>query len=315
MIRSLIATMQIKNNNPNYLPKPRIIILIKLLLLVGCVFFLYTRLKDQSISFDELVLSPGFEWILLLVIPLMPINWYLEALRWKLSIDPFEPITMKEAWGSVLGGLALNWVLPFTSGDLLTRISQQRDKYQATAAVVLNRGIMLLITLAMGLYGVSFLARELDLNGWFLLGLIICVPILKVIFKKPIKRFIAYFQELKNPTLMRIIGISFLRYAIFLTQFYLLLNAFLPSLESQLLIAGIGWIFMVRSALPLLFGGMGVREASGIFFFEFYVNDLQLVIFPIFLIWIINILIPSLIGLWFVWKLKFPLAQKNMSTN
>ena len=298
--------MQIKNNHSNYLLKPRIIILIKLLLLAGCAFFLYSGLKNQFISVDELTLPNGFGWFLIIVIVLMPINWYLEALRWKLSIGLFEPITMKKSWGSVLGGQALNWVLPFTSGDLLSRISQQKDKYQATAAVVLNRGIMLTITLILGLYGMSFLARQFNLNGWFLLGMIISVPILKVIFKKSIDRFLGYFRELDNPLLMRIVGISLLRYAIFVTQFYLLLTAFLPTLSPQLILAGIGWVFITRSALPLLFGGIGVREASGIFFFGFYVSDLQLVVFPISLIWIINILIPSLAGLWFVWRFKLP---------
>ena len=298
--------MQIKNNHSNYLLKPRIIILIKLLLLAGCAFFLYSGLKNQSISVDELTLPDGFGWFLIIVIVLMPINWYLEALRWKLSIGLFEPITMKKSWGSVLGGQALNWVLPFTSGDLLSRISQQKDKYQATAAVVLNRGIMLTITLILGLYGMSFLARQFNLNGWFLLGMIISVPILKVIFKKSIDRFLGYFRELDNPLLMRIVGISLLRYAIFVTQFYLLLTAFLPTLSPQLILAGIGWVFITRSALPLLFGGIGVREASGIFFFGFYVSDFQLVVFPISLIWIINILIPSLAGLWFVWRFKLP---------
>ncbi|WP_436516802.1 hypothetical protein [Ekhidna sp. To15] len=296
--------MQIKNNHPKNLHKSWIIALIKLALLSGCLYFIYHKLQSQSTSINEIPIPNGFWLTLFTVTLLMIVNWHLEAFRWKLSIEQFEQISILEAWKVILAGLALNWILPFTTGDLLARISHQKDKFQTTSAAVLNRGIMLSFTLIIGLYGTSFLAQNYEWNGWFVFSLLISIPLLKLLLKDFINRFMKYFKGLSRELLMRVVTISLLRYTVFVLQFYLLLTTFLPLIEPQILIGGIGWIFLVRSALPLFFGGIGVREASGLFFFEPYVAQLELVIAPVFLIWIINIVMPSLVGLLFVIRSK-----------
>ncbi|MEQ6169046.1 lysylphosphatidylglycerol synthase domain-containing protein [Ekhidna sp. MALMAid0563] len=301
--------MQIKNNHSNYLQNTWIIGLIKLVLFGGCLYFIITKFQDQLFRFRETVWPDSFGMVLGLVGILMIINWYLEALRWKVSLQSFEPITIKKAWQIILSGLALNWVLPLTTGDLLARISQQQDKYQTTSAAMLNRGIMLCFTLILGIYGMSKVAMVYEVNGWFTLLLIFSYPIIRWLFKKSLDRFFTYFRNIDRTTLIRIIGLSLARYLVFVFQFYLLLFAFLPDLPSDLLLAGIGWVFLIRSALPLFFGGVGVREASGIVFFEPYVSDLQLIIIPIFLIWMINTVLPSLVGLVFVFQFRVNIAR------
>lgn len=296
--------MQIKNNHRKYLQKSWIIGLIKLVLLIACLYFIYEKLNNQPVTFRDLVLPESFAFTTILVSSLMILNWYLEALRWKWSVEQFEEISMRESWYAVLTGLGLNWIFPFTSGDLIARISRQKDKFQTTSAAFLNRGIMLVLTLFLGLGAISFLAREYSFSGWFVLFILFGIPILKKIFNKSIQRFLIYFQQLTRAMFMKVVVISILRYAVFVFQFYLLLSTFLPTLEAELLIAGIGWVFLVRSTLPLIMGGIGVREASGIFFFEPYVNNIELVIAPIFLIWIINTVIPSLSGLLLMLNIK-----------
>ncbi|MEP1032077.1 hypothetical protein [Ekhidna sp.] len=298
--------MQIKNNQPNNLRKSRLIGLLKLALLVGCLFFLYDKLQDQPISLSEIKWPNGFWFTLTVVCLLMTSNWYLEVLRWKYSIQVFESISTKEAWRAVLGGLALNWVLPLTSGDLIVRISQQQDQYKTTSAALLNRFIMLCFTILLGGYGISHLAKNYDWSWWVLIPIALLM-VLGLMFRNSFRRFIAYFKQLNQMTFLRVFGLSLLRYLIFVSQFLLVLQAFLPMLSISLLIAGIGWIFLIRSALPLFLGGIGIREASGVLFFEPHVNQLHLVLIPIFLIWIINTVIPSLVGmlLFLKWKPAF----------
>ncbi|SNS81340.1 Uncharacterized membrane protein YbhN, UPF0104 family [Ekhidna lutea] len=295
---------QIEEYRQSHLSKPWLIAFLKIALLVTCLYFITTKFQDQSINLNEIKWPKSFGLTLGFVFFLMILNWYLEALRWKVSLQSFDPISIRKAWNVILSGLALNWVLPLTSGDLIARISQQRDKYQTTSAAILNRGIMLFFTLVLGLYGVSQLALEYEMNGWFILIILFGIPLIRWLFKKSENRFLTYFKELPRQLLIRIIGISLLRYLTFVFQFYLLLTAFLPFLPVDSIIAGIGWIFLIRTALPLFFGGVGIREASGILFFEPLVNDLQLVVIPIFLIWVINTVIPSLVGLVFVWGIK-----------
>ncbi len=264
-----------------------------------------SKLNAEEVNFSMVELPETLSSTLAIVIFLMIANWFMEVLRWKESVKIFEPISTQDAWVVVLSGLSLNWVLPFTTGDLLSRISQFQDKYKATSAAILNRGIMLSFTLIIGLYGVSKLATQYEVNGWFALAIIFGVPLLKKLLKGPLDRFLQYFKNLNWSTLIRITCLSVLRYIVFTFQFYLLLSVFLPELPGGLLVAGIGWIFLVRSALPLFLGGLGVREASGILFFEPHVLNLQMIVIPVFLIWIINTVVPSFIGLIFIWRLRW----------
>ena len=296
--------MQIKNNNANNLQNRWIIGSIKWVLLVGCLYFIITRFQDQSINLNEIEWPNSIGLTLGFVFFLMILNWYLEALRWKVSLQSFDPISIKRAWNVILSGLALNWILPFTSGDLIARIFQQRDKYQTSSAAMLNRGIMLGFTLILGFYGVSHLAIDTTWDGLLSVIIIAGIGITLFVFRKSLSGFLQYFQELSSASFIKITILSLMRYVVFVVQFYLLLVVFMPEAEPTLLIAGIGWIFLIRSALPLFFGGVGVREASGILFFEPHIADLQLVLIPVFLIWIINTVIPSLVGLIFVWRTK-----------
>ena len=301
--------MQIKNNRANNLQNTWLNGAIKGALLISCLYFISSKLQSQSFDLREIEWPDRFGFTLAAVSLLMVMNWYLEALRWKLSVRTFEPISMNEAWKAILGGLALNWVLPFTSGDLVARLAPQKDRYQTTAAAMMNRGIMLCFTLMLGLYGVNELIVSYEWNSWLIALVLPVIAAGFFAFKKPMRKFLVYFRELKRLVFLRITLISLVRYLVFVIQFYMLLVLFLPTLSIQLLIAGIGWVFLVRSALPLFFGGVGVREASGIVFFEPYVSNLQYVIVPIFLIWVINTVIPSMVGWVFVLRYKVASTQ------
>ncbi len=295
--------MQIKNNLSNFIKKPWIIVITKILVLIGCLYFIFIKLNGKS-PFDNFESPDGF-WIFLpLVLILMLVNWYLEALRWMISIQTFEAISISKAMKVVLSGLALNWIFPFSTGDLLARISQQHDKYKATSAAILNRGIMMIITIIVGLYGASFVAQKLESKSW-LIFVALALILIAYLFKERLVNFTNYFKQLKRSVVLQITSLSLLRYFIFSLQFFIMLKLFLdPSVSTQVLIGGIGWIFLARSSLPLFFGGAGVREASGIFFFEPYISNLELVLIPVFLIWIINSVVPSLSGLIFILAFK-----------
>lgn len=305
--------MQIKNNLSKYLQKPWFIGLLKVILLLGCLYFIFSKWQSQTFPPGHFQWPSNFGLITSIVFVLMIFNWYLESFRWKVSVEVFESITLIDAWKVVLGGLALNWILPFTTGDFIARVSQQQDKLKATSAAMLNRAIMLVVTAIFGLYGIAHLAVRYEWDYWAIIVLSIII-VLIVLFRKHISRFASYFKALSKRTLIQIVTISLIRYFIFVTQFFLLLNLFLPDLDSHLIIAGIGWIFLARTALPLIMGGAGVREASGLIFFEPYVVSIEYVLVPIVLVWVINIVIPSLAGLVLIMRANLSVRKSNHSS-
>ena len=108
---------------------------------------------------------------------------------------------------------------------------------------------------------------------------------------------------------IQVLALSLLRYVIFTFQFYLVLSLFLPELAWYLILLGIGWIFLFRSVIPSFLGNFGVREASAIVFFQAYVPDVSIVLIPCLIIWMINTVIPSILGTVYVFKLKLNIAQ------
>jgi hypothetical protein len=59
-------------------------------------------------------------WIALLV--LMVLNWTLESWKWRTLLQHIEPISIAQAFKSVLTGLALGMLLPSGTGDVAGRI-------------------------------------------------------------------------------------------------------------------------------------------------------------------------------------------------
>lgn len=262
-----------------------------------CLWFISQKVSGVSVKTGLLDIELLQLCSFLLV--LMGINWVLEAERWRLALVE-EELTLSAALHAILCGLALNWVVPFTLGDAGARLANIQFYKKAISALVLNRVILLSITLSFG--GISVLYYFNELNDWWFWLLSTGGVALPFVFHM-------FHPTLNQNRLIRICMISVLRYAVFTLQFYLLLEFFLPSLSPQILLLGIGWIFLFRSFIPSLFGKFGVREASAIVFFQPYVMDTDMVVIPCLLIWAINTLIPSALGAICIFTLKVKIAQ------
>lgn len=271
---------------------------------VLCFYFLTSQFQNKNVSFSNFEFPSLLAPILVLQFFMMVLNWSLELLRWKISLDFVERISWKQAAIDVLGGLTMNWILPFTAGDYLTRILSKRDKYKTTSAILLNRTIMFSLTFALGIFGmVSLLHIKFDAASMIvLMGIVILVLVL--IVKMTSEKFLSYFKELDRSILTKIIGISVGRYLVFFLQFIILLRLFNGGLLLKDIIAGIGWIFFVRTSIPSLLGGLGLRETSAFFYFQPLISDMSTVILPVFLLWVLNTAIPSIFGALLLWKIK-----------
>jgi hypothetical protein len=275
---------------------------LKFLITFTSTFFVINQIIKQNIAFDDFEFPPFFVQMIIFQIILMLINWYLEVLRWKISVEPIEKISIKQACYDVFGGLTLNWVLPFTTGDYIARIASKKDKYQSTSAILLNRVIMFLLAITAGIFGMT---KLVEFKPSYLLIIIILILSAYFLLKKTVsEKFLIYFRQLEKSRIWKVIFASLGRYGIFFLQFIILLKFFNPTLELLLILAGVGWIFFVRTSLPSLFGGLGLREASAFMFFQNEVTEINLVIIPVFLLWILNAALPSVLGTFLVWKLQ-----------
>jgi hypothetical protein len=271
-------------------------LLLRLAILAACVWYIMTAVADRWVWE-----YPGLERLvpaLMMCVVLMPLNWYLEALRWKISLGAVRPCTMGEAWRQVLSGLALNWVLPFTAGDLVARLLPNTDRKLVIYLLMWNRSVMLILTLLFGMYGLHQWGNPvLAVRG--VLAIVLLMVLVAVVM---IVRRLLVSKPFHRHWVPQLVGLSVVRYAIFTWQFYVLLWAFLPDVPWQIVLGGVAWVFLFRSVVPSLFGNFGVREASAMLFFEGVVDNPTLVLVPSLLIWVVNTVLASVVGLFFILK-------------
>lgn len=281
-------------------------ITIKLGITCFCIYFLISQLNFKKEAFDGISIPNGFVLFLAFQLFLMVLNWYLEIKRWQISLYEIETISFHQAGVDVLSGLALGWVLPFTSGDLFARLAARESKMKSLGAILLNRSIMLVFTLLIGMKGLSYL---IEIKTVYLLLGTVAGLLCYFIWSKIPSRISSYFLDISSRTVIIVILLSIFRYTIFLLQFVLMISFFLPELLLQDIVWGVGWVFLSRSFIPSLFGGLGVREVSAYLFFEPLVGDIALIILPVTLIWLINTVLPSIAGVLLIWKLRIKLAR------
>lgn len=213
-----------------------------------------------------------------------------------MSLDSVEPTSWKESSRQVFSGLALNWILPFTSGDLVARLLPNANRKRTTLLIVYNRLVMLSLTTMFGIYGIFRFSEALLQSfdwGLFVGSVAAFFAIIAIgVWLKPIStRSWDWLYPVAVTTVVR--------YFIFTFQFTLLFYAFMPEVTIGVILAGVGWTFFFRSVVPSLFGNLGVREVGALVFFESYVSDPSLILIPSLLIWLINTVAPSVLGLYY----------------
>ena len=252
---------------------------------------------------------------------MMPLNWLLEALKWKFLVRPFSQISVSKALEAVFSGLTFGFATPRSLGDYFGRIIFL-DVSKRTIAIlptVISRISQLVPTLVFGIVGVTFLLGKMDriniIGTWCLILLLAIGLIFYLNSKKwkglfnPGKVFKSIQVSYKWTEQLRVLTFSFLRYSVFTLQFLFVLEIMGSDASWLLLFAGVSWIFLAKSILPSFnfLSDLGIREFSAILFFEAYGLPLEPVLSASIFIWIINILFPSILGLFIIGKSKFDL--------
>lgn len=301
-----------------------ILVTIKTITLVFCIFFIYDKILENQIRISNISISLAnltvSSWIgLILVAFLMPINWFIEAIKWKFLLKPILNISASKSLEAILSGLTFGFVSPRSIGDYFGRaiFVNRSDRINAIFPTIIGRMSQLVPTLVGGSLGAIFLLGKITQVTWISLWgllLLISVLIIFIIFSAERKyiKVNLFRQGMMNYNFidyLKVLFYSFLRYAVFSFQFLLVLKIFGAEGSLLLLFAGITWIFLAKSIMPSFnfLSDLGIREFSAILFFEAFDLPLEPVLIGSIIIWLINILFPSIIGLFAICKSKFDL--------
>ena len=138
----------------------------------------------------------------------------------------------------------------------------------------------------------------------FLYSLNIILP-----FRDKIKLLMSSLDNFQRRQAINLLLLTFSFYFIFLIQFYILVCSFETASFFPAFLA-IASTMLVKSMLPISLGDLGIRESAAIFFLG-KIGLLESTAFNAsILLFLINLLIPSLVGLVLVLKYRL-IFQKN----
>lgn len=269
----------------------------------------YDFLKDNNWGIDRIF------WLIPVAI-LMLANWSFEAIKWKILIKPFYQITFSNAFKSIWSGVSTALSTPNRFGDFIGKISHIPKDYRKKGLISSFYGSysQWLITMVMGWVGWLFYGDQIIENENVKLGLsiisafIIFLSVALFLSKRSVKvipkKWRHYFTETPDfNSKTKIIFLSFLRYLAFATQFYLLIRFFGVELGYTTVFLKITLFYLITSLVPMTFWGeIGVKESVAVWVFSGLIYNSLIIISVTLLLWLINLIIPALVGNYFLFK-------------
>lgn len=313
--------------------------ILKNILFAGVLYAVYILLKEKGESIEEVFRYFGQipltinVWIVLILIP---VNWAFEAWKWQRLATKVEQISFWEAYQGVLAGLTLANFTPLMIGDYAGKILMLKTQKRTASigAILLGNGMQLYVSLLFGAisYGYFLWIAKPEpfilhisivelLFVLLLMGLWVAFNLQKLNFTRETRffQFISqYLIVLKEYTLSEIRDIFLIalgRYIVFSIQFLLILQLFRVDLPITVLLAGIGIVFLTKTlgAAFNFLGDLSVRAITSIYYFGYFGVKLSLITTATFTIWLINVLVPVIIGSLFLLTLRF--STKNLKAS
>lgn len=307
------------------------------LLLAWFIGWQIVHQPDWRRSLDQVlhaISGPG-QWRLWLVIVLMPVNWGIEARKWQLALRPVGGIPFTDAFRAIFTGTTLASFTPNRMGEYLGRILYVKEGHRiaAISLTMVCSISQLLITLVIGAAGLyyihPFLHGQTHHNPtleWGFTMLAVGVGILFaglafLYFRLPqvalhlsrfswIRKIGAFIKVLENfdtNILLRILFLSFARYIVFMIQYSLVFPVFGIFLNFNQVWGGMSVVFLVMAVIPTFtfLTELGLRWGASIQVLEIFSTNTVGIFAASFAIWLINLVIPALLGSLLIVSIKF----------
>lgn len=312
--------------------------LLKAAVSIAALLYIGDRLLAENVEIWEQTLSLSLNQFYLLGITLllMPVNLGLEASKWKLMAGRYYPdLQFFTAFQAVLAGISTGIFTPNRVGEYAGRVMylQPGKRLESVVFMFVDRLCQMGITLWTGTVALEYLL------AWYPLQIAemipVSVPVLwgfryalwafsllggclllfpqvayQVVRRIPFQHILLQktqdaLQQIHPSFLLKILGLSLTRYCVFTFQYYLLLHAF--GFEDAMLLAFqlVGLIFLVKSVIPSIsLTELGIRETVAIAVLGAFAVPATTAFASTFLLYLINIILPALIGLAFVLRIR-----------
>lgn len=313
-------------------PSKKILFWCKIVVFAGLVAYIVHVLRQQR--FDWAVVQQQLRtveyperWAASLLL-LTPINWGFEALKWQILLRRVETTDFWSAYRGVLTGVTLGFALPAQLGDTAGRVlSLRTNRTGAVGASLVSGGMQFYVALVFGAvawaHHLTVVPGRDNTAGRWLLMLLAGLSGLGVLFglvrrqllgwlenRPGMRRFADYWIVAGQYTDLEIslaLCAAAVRYLVFSVQFYLAMRLVGVHLPPDVSASGIGLVFLAKTITPAfnLLSDLGVREAASLWVFAPFAVPAPVLLTATLTLWLANVLTPVLVGLIWVWRLKW----------
>lgn len=288
---------------------------IKLLIVVGAFYFIYNQLATNDkldwAKFEALVKKNASVLGISFLLSFSVVNRFLEILKWQNLVSTIKPISIGEATKQVLGALTAGIFTPNGLGEYAGK-ALYFEKSQTKQIIFLNlicNGIQMILTIVFGLIGLAFIGYRKEV----LIAIVSVMLVTTLLFfaqKIQIKGYSLEKLLIKLGEIPKNIHyknniLAVCRYLVFSHQYYFLFLAFDVHLPYPTMMATIAVVYFLASSLPSFqFLDFAVKGSVAVYFFgKLGVNE-WIVIFISTLMWFLNVVLPVVIGSYYVLMFK-----------
>jgi uncharacterized membrane protein YbhN (UPF0104 family) len=304
------------------------------LLLYSIVVQLQRQASWQT-SLNSLYLEADVTKIsrLVAVMLLMFVNWGLEGVKWRLVMRGRHRISFKKSMKAVFAGNALAFFTPNRVGEYFGRMLflKKDQRIPSLPSTLLCSYSQLMVTLSMGLVGLTVISgafiyrfsepRLAALIGAFKILIIILLVLLTILYfhlreasvwlqnKRILSGWLTRIRVLEdvNATVqIYLLSLSIARYLVFAVQYYLVFRVFGVDVHWWQAFWAVSVVFLVIAVLPSMgfLSELGIRWQAGIQVVQIYSTNIAGIFASSLAIWLINLVIPAIIGGMLILALK-----------
>lgn len=255
------------------------------------------------------------EWIWLLpIFILLFFNWALETIKWQVLIRSFARPPFLLSYKAILTGVFVSFFTPNRIGEFAGRVIYLKEKkVEASLLTIAGSLAQNICTYLFGsLAALFFFAEEpieWILGGGILIFLTITLLFLYLnidrftalirLFRLP-RKWMKYFLPVRRLTgaqLLKALGLSALRYAVFSFQFVLMFKVLAIPISFGLALQGVGLLFLIQSVIPTIaLLEVASRGFAAHYAFQVAPEYDAAILLASYAIWLTNLFLPGMVG-------------------
>ena len=251
------------------------------LLFAWLVYHVYNEInaqKDLPLYIEKLFdgINTQKIAILIFVVFLMMIQWMAEAKKWQLLLKGIVFVPFGKAVKSIFSGIAFSIATPNRFGEFIGRVLHlpKEARLQGTTCTFIGNFAQLIATCFAGAIGLVFTQSDQLLNNTSLIG--------------------TFISSLKVAAPL---AWSFLRYAIFMLQYWLffqLMDVHIGFMETCI---GLSVMLLLLAVVPTVsMVELGLRWQFSIFLLSPFTSNVLGLTMAVTFVWLLNLMLPALVG-------------------